>query len=207
MAKPATNLLGRTFGRLYVTERANNSKAGAACWRVVCVCGVTKTVRSSQLTSGGTSSCGCLAKELARKRAATHGRAASFEYKAWTSMRKRCEYEKHPAYARYGGAGIRVSAAWHVFENFFADMGPCPFANGSVDRKDNSKGYSKENCRWLPKAQQSKNRRNVPLYDGLTLPELAERRGVKYATLKRRLAAGWSSDRLFKTPQQLGTRK
>lgn len=202
MSRHATNLLAHTFGRLTVIARAENSAAGAARWRVRCECGVEKVVRSSQLTDGATKSCGCLLRALARTRVTTHGMTNSFEFRAWTAMRKRCEYTKHPAYYRYGGQGIKVCTRWKIFENFLADMGKCPFVKGSIERKDNSKGYCPSNCCWLQKSEQSKNRSNVPRYDGMTLPELAKKHGVKYSTLRRRVAAGWPKAEWFRPAQQ-----
>lgn len=207
MAQKAVDLLGKRFGRLKVVQRAANSCHGAARWSVVCDCGATKTLRTDQLTKGYPVSCGCLARERSSARATTHGMTGTFEFRAWMAMRRRCTYEKHPAYARYGGSGIKVCERWESFENFILDMGVCPFADGSIDRVDNTKGYGPDNCRWLSKAQQSKNRSNVPLYDGLTLPELALKHHIKYSTLKRRISAGWSKSEWFKTPAELGTRK
>jgi hypothetical protein len=207
MACNATNLIGKQFGRLQVVRRGVNSRHGAARWDVQCECGVEKTVRSDQLTKGTTVSCGCFARELASARKTTHGMTHTFEFRAWMAMRRRCTYEKHPAYFRYGGAGIKVCTRWDSFEKFLEDMGGCPFSNGSIDRKNNKKGYSPANCRWLPKTQQSKNRDNVPLYEGSTLPELALKNKIKYSTLRRRVLAGWPRTQWFKTPTELGTRK
>lgn len=154
----ATDLLHKTFGRLQVTRRAENSRHGAARWEVVCVCGTVKTVRTDQLTSGATVSCGCYAREQASERVRTHGRTNTFEFRVWVAMRKRCTYEKHPRFNRYGGRGISFCKRWEKFENFLADMGECPFDNGSIERINNNKGYMPSNCKWLPKSEQSKNR-------------------------------------------------
>lgn len=154
----ATNLLGLRFGRLRVLARAENSAHGAARWVVACDCGVDKTVRTDQLTRGGTISCGCYAKEALRARMTTHGLTNTFEFGVWTAMKKRCTYEKHPRYHRYGGRGITVCKRWEKFENFLADMGECPFEKGSIERTNNNKGYTPSNCKWLPKSEQSKNR-------------------------------------------------
>jgi len=207
MPRAATNLLGKTYGRLHVIARAENSAAGAARWRVVCQCGVQKVVRSSQITDGNTQSCGCLAREKTSERFTTHGMTNSFEFSAWTSMKRRCENPKHPAYKRYGGSGIDVCLRWQRFENFLEDMGRCPFPDGSVERKDNRKGYAPSNCCWTPRSQQSRNRSNVLLHDGMTVPEMAAKYAVKYTTLKRRIAAGWPEAQWFKSPRELGTRK
>ena len=156
--RKATDLLKKKFGRLTVVARAENTRHGAARWEVVCACGNVKTVRTDQLTTGSTVSCGCYAKEAAGARLRTHGRTDTFEFRVWTAMKKRCTYEKHPRYHRYGGRGISVCKRWDKFENFLADMGECPFERGSIERKNNNRGYSPSNCIWLPKDQQSKNR-------------------------------------------------
>ena len=137
-----------------------------------------------------------------------HGMTYSFEFGVWTAMKKRCQYAKHPHYALYGGRGINVCPEWALFEKFYADMGACPHGNaGSIDRIDANGNYEPNNCRWVLKSEQAKHRRNVPIIDGMTLPDLASELGIKYTTLRRRIAAGWSKDQWGKTPQELGTRK
>jgi hypothetical protein len=126
----------------------------------------------------------------------------------WTAMKKRCQYPKHPHYGLYGGRGISVTPAWQSFEGFFADMGVCPHGrDGSIDRVNPDGNYEPSNCRWALKSTQAKNRRNVPLIDGKTLPEVASELGVKYSTLRMRIRAGWPRESWGCTPQELGTRK
>lgn len=153
-----TDLAGQRFGRLTVVRRVENSPAGAARWAVRCDCGTEKNVRSSQLTEGSTVSCGCYLREVAGARVRTHGLTNSFEFRSWRAMKTRCTSEKHPRYHRYGGRGITFCERWAQFENFYADMGPCPFDDGSIERVNNDEGYTPQNCVWLPKSQQSKNR-------------------------------------------------
>jgi hypothetical protein len=61
------NLIGRRFGRLIVSSSAGASK-GRTNWNVVCDCGETLTVLSSNLITGRTKSCGCYARELSKIR-------------------------------------------------------------------------------------------------------------------------------------------
>jgi hypothetical protein len=52
-------------------------------------------------------------------------------YDAWHEMIQRCTNPDHPGYADEGGRGVKVCDRWlHSFENFLADIGPCP-----ADRK------------------------------------------------------------------------
>lgn len=80
-------------------------------------------------------------------------------YLNWQTMIQRCENPKHPKYPIYGARGITVCERWKVFENFYADMGDRPSPHYSIDRKDNDKGYSPDNCRWATKREQLLNTR------------------------------------------------
>lgn len=62
MSKP-NNLIGQTFGRLTVIDRAENDKHGHTRWLCQCECGNQKVIAGSSLKKGLTQSCGCLKKE------------------------------------------------------------------------------------------------------------------------------------------------
>lgn len=136
-----------------------------------------------------------------------HGLTHSFEFNVWTAMRKRCNYSKHPKYHLYGGRGIKVCERWQLFINFYADMGVCPFPKGSIERINADGMYEPNNCIWLPKAEQSKTRRNVQKIEGLTIPELSVKYGIKESTIRLRLKANWPQSKLFVAPTVLGTRR
>lgn len=123
-----------------------------------------------------------------------HGLRRSSEYRIWRHMRTRCENPNCHAYKDYGGRGIKVCDRWLDFASFYADMGPRPSGSHSIDRIDNSIGYSPENCRWATCKEQQRNRRDtrLVLVDGIkaSLAEHCERLGLKYQTVHKRLTSG-----------------
>lgn len=74
-------------------------------------------------------------------------------------MKHRCLNPKDKRYKDYGGRGITVCSRWKKsFKNFIDDMGERP-KGYSIDRKDNNKGYSPDNCYWATDKQQALNKR------------------------------------------------
>ncbi|MGR5130682.1 hypothetical protein, partial [Photobacterium swingsii] len=71
-----------------------------------------------------------------------------------------------------------------------------PPAGTTLDRIDNSLGYSPENCRWATWTQQQRNKRsNVFIThagETLCIAEWAEKSGITSSTLRKRLRDGWA---------------
>jgi hypothetical protein len=95
----------------------------------------------------------------------------------------------------YGGRGITICSRWDSFRAFEEDMGERPDGY-SLDRIDNSLGYSPENCRWATRKQQQRNRRAAVYVEvegkKYRAIELAEIAGVKTDTIIDRAARGLS---------------
>lgn len=128
-----------------------------------------------------------------------HGGVATPEYRSWSMMKVRCMNPKSRARQNYGGRGITVCERWFDFANFYADMGPRPSPEHSLDRIDNSKGYELGNCRWATDSEQGRNKRNNSMLtlngETLCITEWAARTGLKRRTIQARLIYGWSVER------------
>lgn len=117
------------------------------------------------------------------------------EYRAWKGMKARC-YSPCNADSTYQRNGIIVCDEWiNDFDKFLLDLGLAPSCKHSVDRIDNSKGYSKCNCKWSIQSEQVKNRggfNDVYHYKGeyKVLKDWALYFGIKYTTLRARIYRG-----------------
>lgn len=162
-------VIGESF---YVTQYYGQYKSIRQFSVVECECGTIRALESKDLRSLHSKSCGCLKAELTaergRKRTGRnssnfqHGCTNSRLHKIWRGMLSRC---KSPREKRYFGRGITVCDEWKdfvAFQDWSMSNGHDPSL--SLDRIDNDRGYSPENCRWTTSKVQSRNMsRNVNL--------------------------------------------
>jgi hypothetical protein len=143
---------------------------------------------------------------------ATHGYTISHRnlYVVYYTMRRRCYNQNDPAYPNYGGRGIYVDQVWDKPRAF------CEWAleNGykrglTLERLDNNKGYSPDNCGWVNRFAQCRNRRSNRIEvlndEAKPLAEWAELYGVPMGRLHRRLTMGWDLERALTQPSRLAT--
>lgn len=144
-----------------------------------CDCGTEKIIRKDGVESGAVISCGCSKKNRLTK----HGKAKTRVYIAWLAVIKRCTNENDVNYPSYGGRGISVCERWLDFACFYEDMGDAPDGM-SLDRIDNSGGYSKENCRWTTDSIQGYNqRKNSRNTSGKTGVQWSKRKSRWFASI------------------------
>lgn len=155
------DLTGQRFGRLEVIGREGNID-GKATWKCVCDCGNKTVVRGESLRRGETLSCGCLHTEVIKQVCTVHGMSKSKIHKTWRGLFQRCENPNSSHYERYGGRGIRICEEWkgeHGFINFYEWAMKNGYSDDlTIDRIDNNKGYSPDNCRWIPHIDNCHNR-------------------------------------------------
>lgn len=203
MGRPASDMTGLVFGRLTVLERDYTEYNGHnARWKCRCSCGTIKVLVGGKLRQGEIQSCGCLLKD----KLTTHGLTETAEYRIWRHVKGRTRSESNNNYKRYGARGITMCEEWWCsFETFYKDMGPRPGPEYSIERKDNNKGYSKENCRWATKTEQANNRSSNVFYtrNGVsrTLSNWCRELNLDYNFIRERIRSGWTFEKAISTPK------
>ena len=146
------NLKGQQYRDLYILELDNNSLKYKA-WLCQCSCGRVISVFQSNLRSGTTKSCGCTTKNKGSNTPL---------YAVWSAMKQRTLNKKHKYYAEYGGRGITLFHLWKDFLQFKEWAISAGYNDLlEIDRIDNNLGYSPENCRWVTRNINERNKRKI----------------------------------------------
>lgn len=161
------DLTGQKFGRLTVIERAGSDHHHRATWKCQCDCGEVRIICGFNLLSAQAKSCGCLRAENLKWCNIKHGKRKSRLYHVWQNIKKRCSNPNVHNYHRYGGRGITVCDEWRDDFGKFYEWAiangydeNAPYGQCTIDRIDNDKGYSPDNCRWVDVKTQNNNKTN-----------------------------------------------
>ena len=125
----------------------------------------------------------------------------------WNGIKSRCLRENTDRYNEYGGRGIKMCQEWiDSFDNF-ADWA---LANGyredlTIERVDVNGDYCPENCKWIPRKEQSFNKRDTiwVTYKGkrIQLRKLCIEKGLRYDAIHNRIMVlGWDTERAIDEP-------
>lgn len=159
------NEIGNIYGSMKVIELLPSinptGKKAVRMVRVICItCGSITDKRLDNIKRKGTSGCSRECPDF-KKTITKHGLTNSRTYKSWDNMVTRCTRVSHESYEHYDNLiiGPKIDPKWLTFEGFLKDMGEPDNKSlkFSIDRKDNRKGYFKDNCRWATQQEQCLN--------------------------------------------------
>lgn len=201
------DITGKRFGKLVTLYKIPTSRTQ---WMFECDCGNQIRLPISRVLYGQLS-CGCLGVEMKREWGNSHtihGDSKTKLYRKYKSMIDRCYNPQSPKYQRYGGRGITVCDEWkNSFESFKMwayETGYSPDIDGrnfSLDRNDNNRGYSPDNCRWATAYEQMKNRECTKLYpykgNDYSASEFADRYGIEKSFVYLRVKKGQSLEEIL----------
>src|SRR3990172_9168251 len=202
MARRTNVTVGESFRRRTVMERFGVARYGQLMWRVRCQCGGEKVLTSMVLTEGKSKSCGCFRRE----RKLVHGHNSRTGktklFRVWDNMIQRCTNPANTSFKNYGGRGITVAPRWRMFALFAEDMAASWTPGVTIERIDNDGNYSPDNCRWVSRGENLRNKRTNIFVEHageqLCLLDWARRLNMCARTLYQRYAVGDRGEALFR---------
>lgn len=180
----------RLVGEVYKRRTSGESTALRLYALYECqYCKNTFETMVQSVKSGATKSCGC-------NLFITHGLSSNRFYGTWYAMLHRCDNLESINYKYYGARGIIVCEEWLDVRNFvaWAEATYPNIEDATLDRIDNDKGYSPDNCRWVDKYTQVINQRvkknNTSGYVGINWSEARLKWVSRISVEKKRIWLG-----------------
>lgn len=143
---------------------------------------------------------------MRRKQGKNHGFSNTRLYATWCGIKARCNNPKEKAYKYYGGKGIKIYPEWEFdFLNFKKWAEHTGYNDSlTIERKDVNKDYCPDNCNWITKEAQQRNKSNTLYYEyfgfNMRLKDWAKIYNLNYLLLYRRLKKGWDFEKAINTP-------
>ena len=158
------DISGNKYNMLLVLEYVGRDGRKTK-WKCLCDCGNTVIVDGTHLKNGHTKSCGCYQKQLIKSLNQKTGMTNTKLYYTYRNILNRCYRKGNYSNKYYKDRNIQVCNEWLDKENGFEAFMKWAFSHGykeglSIDRIDNDKGYSPDNCRWVDNYVQANNKRN-----------------------------------------------
>lgn len=198
--------IGKKYNMLTVIEPVHPEGATQWMWKVKCDCGKEKIIKPYSVINGKYVSCGC--KRAHQKTNLVHGESHTRLHNTWMSMLNRCNPETEHSDG-YGKRGIKVCEEWHDYLNFSAWAKSHGYSDDlTIERIDVNGDYCPENCKWIPFAEQARNRRTTKWVEWqgrtMSLAEAAEIAQLPYKQVHFRLKQGWTLEEALTTPLKHG---
>lgn len=155
------DLTHKTIGKLFVVGKTELKKGHQILWACHCECRNFRLFTTHFLIKRGAADCGCEHISNIRKARVQHGYKGTKVYSVVDSVIRRCHDVNKDNYQYYGARGITVCDSWrNNRENFCEWLEKEGFREGlQVDRIDNDRGYSPDNCRLLPNSFNNINKK------------------------------------------------
>lgn len=155
---------GDRYGQLTILKEIEPLQYGKYKKRMFlckCDCGNETKTRLEYIRSGHTKSCGCRRETVPSETKRTHGMTETRLYRIWAGMKARCYNENVKSYEHYGAQGVTVCDEWHEFENFNKWATENGYKDDlTIERKNPFGNYEPNNCTWIPRSKQGKNKRS-----------------------------------------------
>lgn len=183
-------LEGKRFGLMTVIKEVKPIHHNKRRWLLQCDCGKECEVDQLHLTrtKSSTRSCGCIGKQKKfSTKSLVHYRRL---YNIWHKMKCRCFIQNNSDFHKYGARGIKVSKRWLDFSTFYDDMIDTYHPGLTIERIDVNGNYCKQNCTWIPRADQAKNRRTTRWVNGMCAKDACKIINLNYHTFLYRLKSG-----------------
>lgn len=133
--------------------------------RVQCKCGYEKTVKLENTRDS--KQCSKCANEEIKAQTSDEDRLIMKRLLSmYTNMKSRCNNPKCKSYPDYGAKGIKIEESFSGFRKFYnwaINNGYKPDCGLEIDRRDGTKGYSEDNCRFVSKSENILNCKNINL--------------------------------------------
>jgi len=154
-----TILKGDKFNYLTILEEVENytiqSGIPKRAFKCECVCG-KELVVVLEVLRAGQKSCGC--RNVERPENWDLIQEIKIRYEG---VKARCNNINHKEYKNYGGRGIIVEESFNSFEKFYNwAINNGYDKNLDLDRINNNGNYSTNNCRFISRKINSRNKRN-----------------------------------------------